>query len=653
MKRTFALVALLAALGVLCKLAFKQAPPAGEHAQTAGVAGGAGATAPVSADPEAELRARYSAPRDRALVDRALAKYHHNALAIARTDGLRGLALLDQLDLEAIYLYEKYPGDFRRLRDSLSDDAAAELLLHWREYFGLKRADDVDRAILVAEIARLGPRQRRVAARHPGALPLVLADPDGVTALIESWAGDPAGLADALVVLDFVSLEHGAADLRAALRTLEDHGPLALDAFRLQGLDGFALVSLYGPVLDALGDALPLDQALILLRVNAPTVDELLASHQPEAVASHLRHVAATGLVDAVGGSPSALRLVVEHGAAGEQALAQAGPDAADVVYDDFTDGVLRNKAVEALAEHGTMALAMLDKYATDADFRDILRAHGAAVIPPLAQADAGPETLAYLQAREKPSFRESLAKSMLFLAGENGQATIRTIKNEGLERVAALNSTELKYYQFLPLYDMLHLGNVLRRGYTPTTGELTWALVDGCFVVADVLSLAAIQPEGAVAAEAARSEVKAATREAVKEIGREVVEEGTESAARGLSRGAAAHGVDAATERLSRWWSVRLAGGTYEVLRRLPEALPRLSIEELTALARPLCTRAGIRLSTWKPLRFLKEGQEIVRRIPPERGLKYLAAQGAQAGVGVMAMHKMEEHLASRRPAH
>jgi hypothetical protein len=651
MKRTFALVALLAALGVLCKLALKEVPPGMPHSKAGGAGVSATATAAATVDPETELRDRFADPRDRELVDRTLAKYHHNALAIARTDGLRGLALLDRLDLEAIYLYEKYPGDFRRLRDSLSDDAAADVLLHWREYFGLKRADEVDRAILVAEIARLGPRQRRIAARYPGALPLLLADPDGVTALAERWSDEPAELADALVVLDFVSLEHGAADLRAALRTLEDHGPLALEAFRLQGLDGFALVALYGPVLDALGDALPLDQALILLRVNAATVDALLASRPPETVAAHLRHVAAVGLVDAVGGNPSALRLVVEHGTRGEQALLQAGPDAADVVYEDFTDAVLRNQAVEALAEHGAMALAMLDKYATDADFRDILRTHGAAVIPPLAQVDADPEKLAFLQSREKPSFQESLARSLLLLAGENGQATIRTIKNEGLERVASLHSTELKYYQFLPLYDVLHLGNVLRRGYTPTKGELTWALVDGCFVVADVLSLAAIQPEGVVAAEAARTEVKAATREVAKEIGRELAEEAAESAAESLTRHAAAHSVESSTQRLARWWSVRLAGGTYQVLRRFPEALPRLGLDGLAELGRPLCAKAGIRLSTWRPLRFLKDGQEIILRIPPERGLKYVAAQAAQASVGVVAMHKMEEHLASRRP--
>jgi hypothetical protein len=651
MKRTFALVALLAALGVLCKLTLKEVPTAGGDHDRLGSHRGAAPTA-AAPDPEAALRARYPAPRDRELVERTLRKYRQNAVAIERTDGLRGLALLDRLDLEAIYLYDKFPGDFRRLRDSLSDDAAADLLLHWREYFGLKRADDTDRAILVAEIARLTPAQRRIAARYPNALPLVLADPAGVTELVERRAGDPADLADALVILDFVSLEHGAADLRAALRTLDDRGTMALEAFRLQGLDGFALVGLYGPVLDALGDALPLDQALILLRVNAATVDELLGSHPPEAVAAHLRHVAAAGLVAAVGGSPNGLRLVVEHGVRGEQALSQAGSDAADVVYDDYADPTLRNQAVEALAEHGTMALAMLDKYATDPDFRDILRTYGAAVIPPVAQTDAGPETLAFLRAKAKPSFTESVARSVLFLSGENGQATIRMIKHEGLDRVAALNSTELKYYQFLPLYDLLHLGNVLTRGYTPTTGELTWALIDGCFVVVDVLSLAAVQPEGAAAAEVARAEVKASTRAAAGTIGRELVEEGTESAGRALAltRGGVAQGVETTTERLSRWWSIRRAGGTYQVLRRLPEALPHLGAAEVANLGRPLCARAGIRLSTWGPLRFLKDGQEILLRIPPERGLKYLAAQAAQAGVGVAAFHKMEEHLASRR---
>ena len=122
-------------------------------------------------------------------------------------------------------------------------------------------------------------------------------------------------------MLSFISLEQGSSDLRSALRTFDHHGPIALEACRRHGLEGFALVSLYGPVLEALGDALPLDQSLILLRVNADYIDELLQTHRPETVAGHLRHVAAAGLTAAVGGSPQALRLVVEFGDLGRARL--------------------------------------------------------------------------------------------------------------------------------------------------------------------------------------------------------------------------------------------------------------------------------------------------------------------------------------------
>ena len=49
--------------------------------------------------------------------------------------------------------------------------------------------------------------------------------------------------------------------------------------------------------------------------------------------------------------------------------------------------------------------------------------------------------------------------------------------------------------------------------------------------------------------------------------------------------------------------------------------------------------------------MRLLKEGTEVVLRIPPSKGVKYLGAQALQAGVGVVGFRKMEEHLASRRP--
>lgn len=663
MKQTFAVVILLAALGVLCKLALK--PPSPQVEPVPGSSAAKEHPAQQTLDPQVELRRRYgnSPEPERELAARVADRFRQNAVAIDQTDGLRGLKLLDRLDLEAVYLYEKHPKEFRRLRDILDDDSAADLLLHWRGYLGLKRADDTDRSILVAELAQLTPAQRRLAARYPSALALILADPAGVAELAESFHGDQAALGEALVVLSLISLEHGASDLRTALRTIENHRTLALEAFRLQGLEGFALVSLYGPVLEALGPGLPFDQSLILLRVNSGYVDELLRTHRPETVASHLSHVAAKGLVPAVGGSPHALHLVVEFGERGEQALAKAGPDAGDVVFDDFTDPSLRNQAVSALAEHGVMALVILDKYATDPDFREILRSHGAAIIPSIAQADASPEALALLQAKERRTFTETLAKMALLASSDNGQAVIRTIRKDGLERVEYLYNSKIQCTQFLPLYDVLHLGNVLRQGHSPTSGEMTWALVDGCFVVADILSLAAIQPEGAVAAEAVRSEVKAAARESVRSIGRELVETGGESTGKRLAstrarrEAASAAGTvtgEAAgdvTRQLSRWWAVRSAGGLYQVLYRLPEALPRMSLAQVASVAKPLCTKAGMRLSTWKPIQLLREGVAVPFRIPPERGLKYLAAQILQASVGVVGFHKMEEHMASRRP--
>jgi hypothetical protein len=629
MRRVFALAAFLMAAGVLFKLSTKPIVP-GDGTDSTRYARRE-PTAP-ELDAKTELLERYSgeSAATREMVGRAVERFGRNAKAISATDGLDGLKLLDALDLEALFLYEKHPREFRKLRETLGAEAAAELLLHWREYFGLKRADDTDRGILIAEIAALSSDQRRLATRYPMALPMVLAEPRGMTALAARMAGDEKRLGDALTALSFISLEHGASDLRAGLRTLEEHGPLALEAFRRHGVDGFLLVGLYGPVLELLEGAMPLEQSVILVKVNAEYIDELLRTHQPEMVARHLRHVASAGLIPKVGGSSDALRLVIEFGEAGERALEKAGSDAADVVFDNFDDPTERRQAVAALGAHGTMALAMLEKYATDPDFRQILRYHGAAIMPAIAQADAGPETIAYLQGKAHRSFTESLALAALFASGDNGQATIRTIQKDGLSRIAELGQTDVRFYQFLPLYDVLHLGKVMARGHSPTSGEMTWALVDGCFVVVDVLSLAALQPEGAVAAGAVRGEVKAAATAGAKSLGREA----------GAS----------ATRRWARWWSVRSAGGMYKVLSRVPEAIDRLGIDQIAVLARPVAARAGVRLSTWGPLRLWKEGAEVVLSIPPSKGLKYLSAQALQAGVGVVGFQKMEEHLASRR---
>lgn len=625
-----ALVALLAALGILLKLAFKP----GSDLIEPGTAPAIVHAEPVP-DESARLLERYRGTADEALVGRTLDRFGNNAIRIEASDGIRGLRLLDRFDLEALLLYDSHRADFRSLRDALDDDAAAAVLLHWKEYFGAKMEDDIARTVLINGVTRLAPAARRAASEFPNALPLLLADPGGVTELIARWSGDRETLGQGLAILSLVSLESGPADLRNALRTLEARGPLAIDAFRLHGAEGFALVCLYGEVLDLIGTALPLNQALVVLRVNAEFIDEYLRTHRPDDLARHLLHVAASNLTRIVGGNPEALRLLIEYGARGEQALVQAGSDAAGVVYGSYQSAELRRQAVEALAEHGPAALVLLDKYASDQDFRDILRRDGAAIIPPIARSDAAPEALASLAAKPNPSLTESLARTVLAMSKESGQATIAQIKADGLGRVNAISGDQpLRFYQFLPLYDVIHLGGVLARGHAPTGGEYSWALIDGAFVVADALSLLTMQPGGTAAVESARQQLKMATRGAA----REVIEGAGEIAARQAAEGA-------------RWWAVRRAGGIFDLLSRTPEAIGKMSLEQATTVARPVWAKAGMKLTKWSTL-TLGGGKAGARTfgISPQAGLKYVAAQCAQASVGVVGVQKMEEYLQSRR---
>src|SRR5438552_8478924 len=100
MKRTFAVVAFLASLGVLLKLASRPLVPSGPSRSSAVgpvVTGSSDRAETVSTN--ALLRKYRTAPRrERALVERLSDRFGRNAEAIERTDGLRGLVLLDRLD---------------------------------------------------------------------------------------------------------------------------------------------------------------------------------------------------------------------------------------------------------------------------------------------------------------------------------------------------------------------------------------------------------------------------------------------------------------------------------------------------------------------------------------------------------------------------
>jgi hypothetical protein len=202
MKRIAAGVILLLVLAALVKLVGKS----DSASPTSAVAPAAPdvRTAP-SIDQRQALVNKY--PRAAVLVGRVFDRYQHTAVWVERQEGLRGLELLESLDLEAVYLFERHPKEFHQLAAAVGDSAAGELLLHWREYFGLKRADDIDRKVLIDAIGRMPAAHRTLAARYPAALPLILADGDGLTALVNRLQGDPKALNDALLLVNLVGLD--------------------------------------------------------------------------------------------------------------------------------------------------------------------------------------------------------------------------------------------------------------------------------------------------------------------------------------------------------------------------------------------------------------------------------------------------------------
>ncbi len=642
-KRILALLVLTGAVAGLLKVGLKPSPPRLDHQSDELIISG-DVSESAQVDSFQELRERYPDPADAELVDRVINRFGNNALTIEATDGFRGLKLLDQFDLEAIVLYEESPDQFRRLVTLVDDQAAAELLLNWREYFSLKRSDQNDRERLINEIARLSVHERRLASEYPSALPLILSAPGPMTELIERFEDDPERLRDALTILTFIDLEPGAFDLREGIRTLNRFPGLAIEGFRNQGLEGFATVHRFGSVLKPLRGSMPVEDAIIVARVNWTYLEERLRVRSPESVAAEIRHVGALGLTEEVAGTPDGLRLVGDYGSQGETALRKVGPDAAQIVYQLIPQGELQTLSVEAMAIHGRSAAALLSKYADNNAFLTILGRDGPAIIPPIARADFSPELLAELRAKPDRTPMESLAFALTAISGESGQKTIDLIRRDGLSRAMELNDSEIAYYEFLPLYDIIHLGHVVTRGNTPTSTEYAWALVDGAFIIADLISIATFQPEGVAASELARSEAKALTKNAAKRFGKEATEETVESVARKTGIGVAENG----TERASRWASVQASGGLFQLLRQTPEALRQLDLKTMTRMARPVFEKAGLKMSSWVPMRFVQGGRAVIKRFPPERWTKYLVFEATQAGVGVLAIKKMEEHLGS-----
>ena len=256
------------------------------------------------------------------------------------------------------------------------------------------------------------------------------------------------------------------------------------------------------------------------------------------------------------------------------------------------------------------MALAMLDKYAADPDFREILRGHGAAVIPPIASTDSG--------ALERSPISGARQAHVHRVARPGGPLRLRRQRpgddpHDQERRPRARGPARSNQRPVLPVPSLVRRdppGQRPATGLCADVGRNDLGVVDGCFVITDVLSLAALQPEGAVAAEAVRSEVKAAVREGAKtvsetssssrhRVGRKVLgPRRGGNRARGSRESGRVSGRKKAGAMVVR---CDPAGGLYQVLQAVSRSPAAAEPGPVDRDGGPAGAKAGLRLSRWR----------------------------------------------------
>jgi hypothetical protein len=626
MQRFFWITVLLASLAVAGKLALKSPARSGSFNTTSSEPALTELTASAKNGPDdpgdSSLLSRY--PEQRELVLRLLDLFGHNARRIEASDGINGLSLLDKLGDGAVCLYEERPDEFHQLaRVAGADPEAAKLIGAWRPFFDPSKPRQEAAAQLASELSRLSARARRLAEQTPEALPFLLADPKRIAGVLDHFGSD------ALEPLAYVDLSDGGVSLRRAVSVLDRYGKLAIEATEQLGPAGFLLMERYGSVVEAIHRELGLARSLAVVAAAYEDLDELIERHRTRTVADVILHLENRNLLDVAAGTPNGLRLAVEFGSDGERVL-EVVPAGVAVIYGQYAEGRCRNSAVQAISRGGLPAAVAAQKNGDSEKFQRIVARDGPAAILAVASACSAEEARKFLADKPNRTWTESLALTALRLAGDSGDNTIRLIERDGLERVENLSNSNLQIYQFLPLYDLSHLASVVTQGYVPTRGEFAWAGVDATLVAVDVLSLMSLQPEGVAASEAARSGVKSTARATIRT--------GAESAVGHVTETVAGQ----ATRQVAR-------EGTEQIVQHAAELSSRAAEAASAELAESLARRSGIRLAGWHTQSASRFVAGYFAALPRNRLAKYVAANSVQAGVGLIAVRKMEEYLESR----
>jgi hypothetical protein len=422
--------------------------------------------------------------------------------------------------------------------------------------------------------------------------------------------------------------------LRSAIGVLDRYDNLAIEATQALGPAGFLLVERYGSVLEEVHAELGLKHALAVVAASMDDLDILLQSYRPRSIADAMRHLNNSGLLEVAAGTPNALRLVVEFGNDGESVLKVCGPRVAELIYSVYPEGRIRNAVVQAIVQGGLTAAVAAEKHGSAPQFQRIIERDGALAILAVASACSAEEARQFLADKPERSWTESLALTALRLAGDSGTKTIHMIDRDGLERAETVANSNLNFYQFLPLYDLSHLGGIVVKGYLPTRGEFVWAGVDAALIAVDVVSLLTFQPEGVVASEAARTGIKASARTTVKKGTRTVVSQATSSAT--------SHAALVASRQV-----MREAGES--VMEQAATLGARTAETAGAELAETLARRSTIRITQTQAASGGRHLMAYGHGTTSRRLVKYVAANGAQAAVGLVAVRKMEEYLEGR----
>ena len=474
-------------------------------------------------------------------------QYGETARDVAQRHGRDGVAVLLALGEQGVDVRRDHPKIFRELVNRLGDDALATFLVfmkdHFRNIIVKKRPDNKESyrgGVLpfLREIGSLPPEAKSMAAKHPQMLPfLLLAPEDAVMAL----KAEPT-----LCLKCFPSIslegEEGADSIGQVARMVLERGPKARRWIEARGLDGLFLADKFPKYVDR-KPPMDLPVFLEILSHNQEDIAALVERGQGDQLWGALDIlVEKDGSLDLQ--TPEArepgrgawlalacddehtVRFLVEHGNTGVRVLNE-------VWGDTFATGV-------------TLPSLLYDSYGRPDDDPSLLKNAWAALVPPEGNPRLAFRTLLFMashwgneQLSEVPKrsqrFRVLLTtldhKVVAYLAQaeanpRNAEDRYRILEQRGFSE---LNRTPQGFLAGLvPLRDVVHLGWVLAKGYTPTKSELLWAGIDAVFTVWDIGTLGG----GKVVSAPIKGGSKEAGRELAK-VAEKAVAEALEGAAR------------------------------------------------------------------------------------------------------------------------